>query len=196
MAGVRLTMNASQQQYFSLAGIAVCTLAAVWIGYESLHPSVPLPQLDHVADVAAHHAPPARVISPSRAPRPMPTERVDVPFTAEVRAGDLAIARVSAQPAGNFVVFTLDYTSGRERRLQFFDPPEGKVVSITKPSLVVGQHSLTFQVPAASVRIVPEIMIEFRADGENERNAIRLRVDAPGVRSIFGDRLAIPRPTV
>ncbi len=108
--------------------------------------------------------------------------KIDVPFTASLSAPDLSINGLKAELNGTNILFTLSYSSGKERFLSFFNPPDGSIVRyFDENGLKQGVNTASFEVDAAILSTVSQITMRFSmsVDPERDRNFIFLK---PGMR--------------
>ena len=90
----------------------------------------------------------------------------DILFMKDINS-DLKINSLKSKIEGNKIYFELDYVSDSDRRMSFFNPPEGDIFMYTvEDAIKEGSHILYFSVPLFDFSEVNEVTLGF-FDDEN-----------------------------
>jgi hypothetical protein len=103
-----------------------------------------------------------------------------VPFEKDISATDLYISGLFVKPDASDLVFTLEYRTGRDRFLSFFDPPSGEeFMHVERNGLREEGKSVSFRIPASIFAKMPRIAMRFSTNqnAEADRNFLYLRID-------------------
>jgi len=114
---------------------------------------------------------------------------VNINFKRNITATDLKIKSLTAFIDNDQVVFTLTYSSQKDRFLLFFNPPKGNVLMyLDRIGINKSDTMVSFQIPKILFSSVKNISMRFSTikDAENDRNFIFLEKSDTIVKNILG----------
>ncbi|HEY4788451.1 MAG TPA: S8 family serine peptidase [Bacteroidales bacterium] len=119
----------------------------------------------------------------------MQTPAVEIGFQTNFIAPDLQIKRLTAVLVKDSILFTLVYSSQKDRLLAFFNPPEGDVIKyIDRTGIKKADTLSTFYIAKNQFQSVVSITMRFSTneDSEKDRNFIFLDILEPSVKNLLG----------
>lgn len=89
----------------------------------------------------------------------------DIIYTTNIKSNDLKIYSYKKYEVENRVEFFIDYESGIDRNISFFDPPSGDVFMKYAYGLKAGRYLLKFSIPLADYTRIDEVTLKFWTGG-------------------------------
>ena len=114
---------------------------------------------------------------------------VEISFTLQITAPDLQIKRLTAVSVKDSILFTLTYSSQKDRFLSFFNPPQGNMLKyIDRNGIKKNDTLTTFYIKKDIFKSVDEITMRFSTNEneESDRNFIFLDVFEPSTIKLLG----------
>ncbi len=114
---------------------------------------------------------------------------VEIGFTTNITAPDLQIKRLTAVLVKNSILFTLTYSSQKDRFLSFFNPPNGDILKFADWKGIKKSDTLvTFYIAKDKLELVDHITMRFstKENSESDRNFIFLDLFEPSTIKLLG----------
>ena len=113
----------------------------------------------------------------------------NIKFISNISSTDLKIKSLNAFIDNDQVVFTLTYSSQKNRFLSFFNPPKGDVLMyLDRTGINKSDTTVTVRIPKMLFRSVKNITLRFSTnkDAESDRNFIYLDMSEPILKNMIG----------
>jgi sensor histidine kinase YesM len=118
-------------------------------------------------------------------------DRIEISFGERITASDLKIKKLTAIQSVDTVLFTLTYSSGKDRFLSFFNPPWGIELMYTDwKGIKKNDSTVSFKIAKADLKLANNVTMRFSVnkDSEKDQNFIFLNTSDSYVKKMLGNR--------